>query len=140
MKFLNLNCQTKGPVWDSWSRLLTYLFGVFLGFLRNSCKYGLESLRKTPHGKHSTYSLRPLMQAIGKHQHQHLVHALFGQYKLPKTVQLICILHKHLCQISSKSENFCNHYRAAERQEYKNQKLFFESNVGTHWRFDSYYH
>ena len=31
-------------------------FGVFRGFLRNSCKYGLVSLQKDLHGVHSTYS------------------------------------------------------------------------------------
>ena len=32
------------------------------GFLRNSRKYGLGSLRKTPHGGHSTYRPRSLMR------------------------------------------------------------------------------
>ena len=40
-------------------------FGVFRGFLRNSRKYGLGSLTKTPHGGHSTYSPRSHKRTIG---------------------------------------------------------------------------
>ena len=40
------------------SRLSAYPFGVFCGFLRNSSKCGIGSLRKTSHGGHSTYRAR----------------------------------------------------------------------------------
>ena len=40
--------QTRGARFNPWSRLSMQPFGVFRGFLRNSRKYGLGSLRKTP--------------------------------------------------------------------------------------------
>ena len=40
------NWKTGGARFKPWSRLSTKPFGVFRGFLRNSRKYGLGSLRK----------------------------------------------------------------------------------------------
>ena len=40
-------------------------FGVFRGFLLNSHKYELGFLRNTPHGRHTTYSLRSHKRTIG---------------------------------------------------------------------------
>ena len=42
------NWNTGGARFNPQSRFLTYPFRVFHGFLRNLCKYGLGSLRKTP--------------------------------------------------------------------------------------------
>ena len=64
-QFYAQNREAKGAGFDSQSRLSTYPFGVFRGFLRNSRKYGLGFLRKTPHGGHSTYSPRSHKRTIG---------------------------------------------------------------------------
>ena len=42
------NWKMGGARFKPWSCLSTQLFGVFHGFLRNSCKYELGSLRMTP--------------------------------------------------------------------------------------------
>ena len=42
------NRKTGGARFKPLSRLSTYPFGVFRGFLQKSRKYGLGSLRKTP--------------------------------------------------------------------------------------------
>ena len=45
---LSLKLVGGGARFNLWSRLSTSPFGVFLGFLQNSRKYGLGSLRKKP--------------------------------------------------------------------------------------------
>ena len=45
------------------------------------------------------------------------------------------IAYKHLCQISSESDNLCDPIEShTDRQQYKHQKLF-ETNIGFHWPF-----
>ena len=56
------NWQTGGTKSKPRSRLSTKPFGVFGVFLRNSRKYGLGALRKTPHGGHPTYWPRSLVR------------------------------------------------------------------------------
>ena len=57
--------QTGSAGFYFWSRLSTQPFKVFRGFLPNSSKSGFGSLRKTPHGRHSTYSPRSHKRTIG---------------------------------------------------------------------------
>ena len=64
-RFCTQNRKTGGFRFNPWSRLLTLPFGVFRSFLRNLCKYGLGSLRKTSHGGCSTYSPRSHKRTIG---------------------------------------------------------------------------
>ena len=59
------NWKTGGARFKPRSRLSTWPFGVFRRFLRNPPKYGLGSLRKTPHGGQSTYSPRSQKRATG---------------------------------------------------------------------------
>ena len=59
------NWQTGGARFKPLSRLSTQTFGVFRAFLRNSSKYGLGSLRKTPHDGHSPCRLRSHKRTIG---------------------------------------------------------------------------
>ena len=47
------------------SRFLILPFAVFCDFLRNSRKYGLGSIRKTPHGGHATNRPRFHKRTIG---------------------------------------------------------------------------
>ena len=54
-----------GAGFNSQLRLLSQSFGVFHDFFRNSCKYGLGSLRKTLHGVHFTERRRCHMWTIG---------------------------------------------------------------------------
>ena len=48
-------------------RLSTLPFAVFRGFLRNLRKYGLGSLRKTPHGEHPTHRPRSPVRQTALH-------------------------------------------------------------------------
>ena len=55
-------CQIKNPV--AFIRLSTKPFEVFRGFLRSWRKYGLGSLRKSPHGGHFTYRPTSLVRKL----------------------------------------------------------------------------
>ena len=56
------NWKMGGDRFKPRSHLSTQPFGVFRGFLRNSRKHGLGSLRKTPHGGHFSYRTRSLVR------------------------------------------------------------------------------
>ena len=58
-KLVDGGCRVQFPV-----VLVNLVFGVFPGFLWDSHKYGLGSLRKFPHREHSTYSPRSHKQTI----------------------------------------------------------------------------
>ena len=77
--------QTRGAWLKPRSLFLTQSFGVFSGFLRNSHKYGLISLRKTPLEEHPPYRPRSHKQTNG-----------LKNYNLQPTIQLQITLTNRL--------------------------------------------